>query len=90
MTSKLTLDKAGRLVLPKPLRDQMQLGPGTVLEMEAEGEQIILRPIRPKATLVKEMGIWVYQGDSSQAGLSDFSIVDFIDSEREKRLREFM
>jgi AbrB family looped-hinge helix DNA binding protein len=28
MTSKLTLDKAGRVVLPKPLRDRLQLVPG--------------------------------------------------------------
>ena len=84
--TKLTLDKAGRLVLPKPLRDQMQLGPGTVLEMEAEGEQITLRPVRPKATLRKKMGIWVYQGGVP----CDDSIVELIDREREKRIREFM
>lgn len=83
MTTKLTLDKAGRVVLPKPLRDQMQLSPGDILQLESEGERITLRPVRPKATLKKECGIWVYQGESS-----DSSIPDLLDREREKRLRE--
>jgi AbrB family looped-hinge helix DNA binding protein len=84
MRTNLTVDKAGRVVLPKPLREKMQLGPGTVLQLENEGESITLRPIRPKATLAKEFGIWVYQG-----GPSDDSIPDLIDRVREERLREF-
>jgi AbrB family looped-hinge helix DNA binding protein len=83
MTTKVTLDKAGRVVLPKPLRDQMQLAAGDTLQLESEGESITLRPVRPKATLKKECGIWVYQGDST-----DTSIPDLLDHEREKRLRE--
>ncbi len=83
MTTKITLDKAGRVVLPKPLRDQMQLGPGDTLQLESEGERITLRPVRPKATLKKECGIWVYQGEPADA-----SIPDLLDRERDKRLRE--
>ena len=82
MTTKLTLDKAGPVVLPKPLRDQMQLSPGDTLHLESEGECITLRPVRPKPTLRKECGIWVYQGESLDA-----SIPDLLDREREGRLR---
>jgi len=84
MTANLTVDKAGRIVLPKSLRDKLQLGAGTQLQMESQGETITLCPIRPKATLAKEFGIWVYQG-----GPSDDSIPDLIDSVREERLRGF-
>jgi len=84
MTTKITLDKAGRVVLPKPLRDQMQLGPGDTLHLEAEGERITLRPVRPKATLKKECGIWVYQGEATAT-----SIPEMLDLEHEKRSREF-
>jgi len=83
MATKLTLDKAGHVVLPKPLRDQMQLGPGDTLQLESEGERITLRPIRPRATLKKECGIWVFQGESADA-----SIPDLLDRERDKRSRE--
>ena len=84
MPIKVSLDKAGRLVLPKSLRDEMQLGPGDDLLIENEGDRITLRPVRPEGQLKKEHGIWVYQGESS-----DLSIPKLIDEEREKRLREF-
>jgi hypothetical protein len=63
----------------------MQLGPGTVLQMGVEGERIILRPIPPKATLTKELGIWVHQGEPS-----DDSIPDLIDRVREERIRKIL
>ncbi len=80
MTTKRTLDKAGRVVLPKPLRDEMQLGPGDTLQLETEGERITLRPVRPKAMLKKELGVWVYQGEPA-----DSSLPDLLDHEREVR-----
>jgi AbrB family looped-hinge helix DNA binding protein len=33
MTTPVTLDKAGRVVLPKPVRDEMQLCAGDSLEL---------------------------------------------------------
>ena len=83
MTSKVTIDRAGRIVLPKPVRDRMQLTPGTVMELEGDGERITLRPVRPQATLRKESGIWVFQGPAS-----DESIPELVEAAREKRLRE--
>jgi AbrB family looped-hinge helix DNA binding protein len=72
MTTKLTLDKAGRVVIPKPLRDELNLGPGDALQLEAEGEQIILRPLRGVIPLRKERGLWVYRtGQTLSASISD-------------------
>ena len=81
MTTKVSLDKAGRLVLPKTLREEMRLGAGDTLVLESEGDRITLRPVRPQALLQKERGVWVYQGEPSNA-----SIPDLIDLERAKRL----
>jgi AbrB family looped-hinge helix DNA binding protein len=83
MTTKVSLDKGGRLVLPKSLCKNMQLEPGDTLVVEREGEQITLRPVRHGAPLQKELGISVYQGESS-----DVFIPKLIDRERMKRLRE--
>ena len=83
MPTKVSIDRAGRVVLPKHLRDQLSLGPGDDLLVENEGDRITLRPIRPRALLKKEHGVWVYQG-----GASDLSIPQLIDEERKKRLRE--
>ncbi len=46
MSTRLTIDKAGRVVIPKPLREELHLEPGDALELERAGEQITLRPVR--------------------------------------------
>jgi AbrB family looped-hinge helix DNA binding protein len=62
----LTIDKAGRLVLPKAIRDEMQLRPGDTLEMEKSEDRIVLRPRRGSKGLYKKQGVWVV---SSGAGV---------------------
>jgi AbrB family looped-hinge helix DNA binding protein len=85
MTAKLTLDRAGRVLIPKGLREQLHLGPGDALQLESEGDEITLRPVRPQALLKKEKGVWVYQGEPSDA-----SIPALIDAEQNKRLRDLI
>jgi AbrB family looped-hinge helix DNA binding protein len=85
MTTKLKLDKAGRVMIPKSLRLQLHLGSGATLQLESEGEQITLRPMRPKALLKREHGVWVYQGEPTET-----PIPGIIDRERERRVREPM
>ena len=81
---KISVGKAGRVTLPKRLREKMRLVPGTVLHLQSDGEDITLRPIGRSAKLAKEYGIWVFQG-----GPCDESIPELIDRVREERLREF-
>jgi AbrB family looped-hinge helix DNA binding protein len=57
---RLIIDKAGRVVIPKPLREELHLEPGDALEMETSGEQITLRPVRGTGPLTKEHGVWVF------------------------------
>jgi AbrB family looped-hinge helix DNA binding protein len=59
MTTTLTVDKAGRVVLPKPVRDELQLSAGDTLELDSSEGQIVLRPVRGAATVRKKDGIWV-------------------------------
>ena len=61
MTTQLTIDKAGRVVIPKSLRDELQLAPGDALEMESSGDEITLRPVRGTGPLTKEHGVWVFR-----------------------------
>jgi AbrB family looped-hinge helix DNA binding protein len=85
MTTKITLDRAGRVLIPKTLRRELRLGAGDALQLESKGEEITLRPVRTKALLKKERGVWVYQGE-----IPDASIVELIDRERDRRSRELM
>lgn len=60
MPAKLTLDKLGRIVLPKPVRDKLQLAAGDQLELESVDDRITLRPLRGTAQLRKKRGVWVF------------------------------
>jgi AbrB family looped-hinge helix DNA binding protein len=64
MNATLRIDKAGRVVLPKPVRDALQITPGDALELESSDDQIILRPARGRARMHKKQGVWVLHGDS--------------------------
>jgi AbrB family looped-hinge helix DNA binding protein len=61
MTSRLTVDKAGRVVLPKFVRDELELQPGDSLELDSSEQQIVLRPVRGNGPLRKKQGIWVFR-----------------------------
>jgi AbrB family looped-hinge helix DNA binding protein len=56
----VTLDKAGRIILPKPLRDELHLSPGDTLDLSVEGEQVTLRPRRSFSPLQRKQGVWVF------------------------------
>ena len=60
MNTTLTIDKAGRVVLPKPVREELQLGAGDSLELESSEDRIILRPARGKGRMYKKRGVWVF------------------------------
>ena len=68
MNVTITIDGAGRVVLPKALRDELRLEAGDALELESEGERVILRPVRSSAPLRKERGIWVFHGGEALSG----------------------
>lgn len=83
MARKLNIDKAGRVVIPKSLRDRLRVTPGDALEVEGDDDRITLRPVRPKARLIKKAGIWVYHGEPI-----DESIPELIDRQREARNKQ--
>lgn len=61
MATHLTIDKAGRVVIPKSLREELQLQPGDALELVSAGEAITLRPVRGTGPLSREHGVWVFR-----------------------------
>ena len=85
MPTEVHIDKAGRIVVPKKLRDDLGLAPGDNLVIDSDGERITLRPVREEPLMKKEQGIWVYQGD-----IRNIDIVKFIDEQREKRSLELL
>jgi len=62
MSLTVTLDKAGRIVIPKAVRDELRLERGDALELESEGGRVTLRPLHSATPLRKERGVWVFHG----------------------------
>lgn len=72
MAPFLTVDKAGRVVIPKALREELRLEPGDSLEMERLGEAITLRPVRGSDPLTRKQGVWVFHsGQPLSASATD-------------------
>ncbi len=79
----VTIDRAGRVVVPKTLRDRFNLRAGTELEIKAVGDGLKLRRIGDEASLVRKHGILVHHGSARAA----IDIGEFIRAEREARIR---
>jgi AbrB family looped-hinge helix DNA binding protein len=56
------IDGAGRLVLPKPLRERFRLRGGDMLAIEVRGEAIELRPTHATGQLKRVNGVLVFTG----------------------------
>ena len=78
----VTIASAGRLVVPKPLRDQFNLTPGCELEIEAAADGMTLRRVDAEPALVRKEGVLVHHG----ATRTTVDIGDFIRAERNARL----
>ena len=60
--TKLTIDKSGRIVVPKPLRERLGLKPGTELEAVDQGGGVLLRAVEQRPAMIKIEGLWVHRG----------------------------
>ena len=65
MTAIVSIDGAGRIVRPKPLRDQLDLHSGSQLELAAREDRLELRPLASGAALRKQDGLWIHHGKTS-------------------------
>jgi AbrB family looped-hinge helix DNA binding protein len=80
----LKIDNAGRLVIPKPLRDRMRLEPGADLEVEETAEGLLLRRISQKPSLIEQNGLLIHIGKPPKS----FDWERIIEDEREERTRD--
>ena len=84
MNTTLTIDKAGRVVLPKPVRDQMQLSAGDSLVLDSAEDRIVLRPVRGNAGMRQKDGIWVFRTGQPVTTASVNETIRRVREERER------
>ena len=58
----LKIDKAGRIVVPKPLRDRLGFRPDTELEAIEQPEGVLLKRVGQRPSMIKVDGLWLHQG----------------------------
>jgi AbrB family looped-hinge helix DNA binding protein len=79
----VTMDKAGRIVLPAKIREKMMLTPGVKFKLDGEGDQLRLDRVRPVSRLIYKNGIPMVEFDPPVTG--DFDVVEEINRAREER-----
>ncbi len=82
MNTTVTIDGAGRVVIPKLLRDQLGLVPGDTLALQSDGESVMLRPVRSSSALRKEQGVWVFRTGRTIAANETDRVLDALREER--------
>ncbi|MGA2002350.1 MAG: AbrB/MazE/SpoVT family DNA-binding domain-containing protein [Terriglobales bacterium] len=80
----ITIDKAGRIVVPKELRQRFALRPNTELEIVEHPEGVLLRVPEHKPSLTQVHGLLVHQGRAEDGADWDLAL----ENTREERLQE--
>jgi AbrB family looped-hinge helix DNA binding protein len=82
----VTIDKAGRIIVPKEVRQRLGLRANAELELVDHPNGILLRPVQSRPSLVKIHGLLVHQGQ-----LEDGADLDgLIESARDERIRDIL
>lgn len=82
---KIPIDQAGRIVIPKLLRDHLGIQDGTEFEVIEEDQRIILRPIPKDPPVINKGGILVVMPDDSKKVVHEDSVGKSRD-ERSKKI----
>ena len=80
---RVTIDKAGRMVVPWALRTQLRIAPGAELEARVEGGELIARPVGPEVVLVEEDGRLVATTSPPIEPTTTDDLLQLIDESRE-------
>jgi AbrB family looped-hinge helix DNA binding protein len=80
----IPIDKAGRIVLPKDVRDELAINPGDLLKISIRGNEVTLRPSREASGFIKRGHALVFS--SGEADLLDNETVEAIRADERRGL----
>lgn len=76
------IDKFGRVLIPKNIRDHLGFKPGDIIQVEELNHSLILKLVENKSPLIQEDNVLVFMGQATE------DLESFINTEREKRLKD--
>ena len=76
-----TIDAAGRIVVPKALRQELGLGPGVPIEITSDGVGVRIEPVASGGELIEVNGNLVIRSRSGRA-VTDDEIAALRDADR--------
>ena len=85
----IQIDKAGRVVLPKPLREHFNLLPGDKLRLSVEGNGFRLEPTNAGGDLVRKGSVLVFTGSFPEP-ITTAQVNELIEQDREGRVMAAM
>jgi AbrB family looped-hinge helix DNA binding protein len=62
---KTMMDRFGRVVVPKDIRDRLGLRPGVEIEIDDKDNELVLRPVEHEPSLKLKKGIIVFSGKAN-------------------------
>lgn len=81
---QLTIDGAGRLVVPKALRDRLGLVSGSSVDLVERGGQLVLTPVGPRIGLEEREGRQVFVTEESAGSeLTDRAVRSLVEESRQ-------
>jgi AbrB family looped-hinge helix DNA binding protein len=78
---KVKIDQAGRIVVPKPLRERLGFRADTQLEAIEQPDGVLLKRIEQRPSMAKVDGLWVHQG-TAEPGANCERVHDDVREER--------
>ncbi len=78
---ELRIDKAGRIVVPKPLRERLGFLPDTELEVIEQPDGVLLKRVEQTAAMVKVDRLWLHRG-VAERGASWDRVIENVREER--------
>ncbi len=92
MNAIVEIDKAGRIVIPKKMRDALHLTPGTRLRVEQLGDALSVTPSGMEGQLVVENGTpLIFPADPANAPVVTVEMVnELIAQGRTERERRYL
>ena len=79
-----TLDKFGRVLIPKKLRKHLGLTPDSSINIIEDGDRIIIEPVSEQAPLIEKDGLLIFTGKIQD------NLDSAVDRNRSRRMKKLL